>query len=104
MVQVFGNELGLFLSKQFYVAPLPYRTEGEFERLANEYLTIARRAKFPCQVKKGWDFESGVGQDFIASHEAAAQKILDARDHLLLRYNEWDIPGHDAGLVVYRLN
>ena len=104
MVQVFGNELGLFLSKQFYVAPLPYRTEGEFERLANEYLTIARRAKFPCQVKKGWDFESGVGQDFIASHQAAAQKILYARDHLLLRYNEWDIPGHDAGLVVYRLN
>ena len=104
MVQVFENELGLFLSNQYYVTPLPYRNDKEYQRLANEYLAIARRAGFSCQVKEAWDFESKIGQAFVASHESTAAKILDARDHLILRYNEWDLPGHEAGLVVYRLN
>ena len=104
MVQVFENELGLFLSNEYYVTPLPYRNDKEYERLSNEYLEIARRAGFPSQVKKTWDFESEIGQAFVASHESTAAKILDARDHLILRYNEWDLPGHEAGLVVYRLS
>ena len=104
MVQVFENELGLFLSGQFYVTPLPYRSERDYQRLAGEYHAIAQRAGFRCEVKQSWDFESKLGQEFAASHEKAAANILDARDHLLLRYNEWDLPGHDAGLVVYRLN
>ena len=104
MVQVFENELGLFLSSQHYVTPLPYRSEGDYQRLAGEYQAIAQRAGFRCQVSQSWDLESKLGQEFVASHERAAAKILDARDHLLLRYNEWDFPGHDAGLVMYRLN
>ena len=104
LVQVFENELGLYLSNHFYVTPLPYRSDREYERLANEYQAIARRAGFPCQVKKTWDFESEVGRSFAITHEPAAAKILDAKDYLLLRYNEWDLPGHDAGLVVYCLN
>ena len=103
MVQVFENELGLYLSRDFYIAPIPYRNPGEFERSKGGYLDIARRAGFQCQVDSGWELSSNLGQQFATSHPFAAEKILEAREHLLFRYNEWDLPHHDAGLVVMRL-
>ena len=103
MVQVFENELGLFLSRDFYVAPLPFRGEAEFERLAGEYQAIARRAGYGCQVSRDWTLDTELGREFARNEPVAAAGILASRDYLLLRYNEWDIPGHDAGLVVMRL-
>ena len=103
MVQVFENELGLYLSEEFYVMPLPYRNGKEYDRLRQEYLGICRRANFRCEVDREWTLESPLGRELTSSHPQAAAKILDARDHLLARYNEWDRPGHDAGLVVIRL-
>ena len=103
MVQVFENELGLYLSSDFYVTPLPYRSLKEFERLRQDYLEIARRAGFQCQVELGWDLSDNLGKHFTAVHPFAARKILEAREHLLFRYNDWDLPQHDAGLVVMRL-
>ena len=103
MVQVFENELGLYLSSNYYITPLPFRNDKEYERLAADYRAIARRAGFRCQIGPGWDFESEIGRDFVSSHSATAAKILAAKDHLLLRYNKWDLPDHDAGLVVFRL-
>ena len=37
MVQVFENELGLYLSERYYVMPLPYRSQAEYGRLRAEY-------------------------------------------------------------------
>ena len=103
MVQVFENELGLYLSSNYYITPLPFRNDKEYERLAADYRAIARRAGFRCQIGPDWDFESEIGRDFVSSYSATAAKILAAKDHLLLRYNKWDLPDHDAGLVVFRL-
>ncbi len=103
MVQVFENELGLFLSSDYYVTPIPFRCDREFRRLSEEYQEIARRAGFRCQVSREWRLEAGLGQEFSRTHPGAANGILAAKDHLLLRYNDWDIPGHEAGLVIFGL-
>ncbi len=100
MVQVFENELGLFLSKDYYVTPIPYRTDQEYRRLASEYQQIAGRAGFRNVIDREWKLEGELGQEFSSAHPVAAAGILAARDHLLLRYNGWDISGHEAGLVI----
>ena len=104
MVQVFENELGLFLSSDFYITPLPYRTDAEYQRLALEYQAIASRAGYRCQVSPHWTLDGEPGQSFCQAHPETAARILEASDHLLLRYNDWDIPGHDAGLVVMEMS
>ncbi len=103
MVQVFENELGLYLSREYYLAPLPFRSDAEYARLAGDYREIARRAGFACQVSNFWTLETDLGRQFAALHPRVAEKILAAKEHLLLRYNEWDLPGHDAGLVIMRM-
>ncbi len=103
MVQVFENELGLFLSGDYYVTPIPYRSDQEFRRLAAEYQEIARRAAYRCQVDRNWTLDTELGQQFCETYPGAAEGILAAKEHLLLRYNGWDVPGHEAGLVVMRM-
>ena len=104
LVQVFENELGLFLSSSFYVMPVPYRRESEFERASSQYQSIASRSGFDCQISREWSLGSRLGRQFASKEPLAAEGILASRDHLLLRYNEWDVPGHEAGLVVMRLS
>ena len=104
MVQVFENELGLYLSSDYYIAPLPFRNDKDYELLAADYRAIARRAGFRWQIGPDWDFESEVGREFVTSHPTTARNILAAKDYLLVRYNKWDLPVHDAGLVVFRLS
>ncbi len=103
MVQVFENELGLYLSEDFYVTPLPYYNRKEYDRLRQEYLAICRRANFQGEVNREWTLESPLGRELAAAAPPVAQKVLAAKEHLLHRYNRWDRPGHDAGLVVIRL-
>ncbi len=104
MVQVFENELGLYLSDAFYVTPLPYHSEREYLRLRREYQNICRRAGFAGHVSREWTLDFPLGRQLTAARPAVARKVLASRDHLLQRYNTWARPGHDAGLVVIRLN
>ena len=103
LVQVFENELGLYLSSQYYVTPIPFRSEREFQRLEAQYTAIAARAGFACQISKEWELNSGLGREFAQSHPSAARGILESKEELLVRYNGWDVPGHDAGLAIFRL-
>lgn len=103
MVQVFENELGLYLSEKFYVMPLPFRNGKEHDRLRQDYLGICSRANLQCEVNREWTLESPLGRELTSYNPQAAARVLDSKDHLLYRYNEWDRPGHDAGLVVIRL-
>ena len=103
MVQVFENELGLYLSDEFYVTPLPYRNGKEYARLRQEYLGICQRANFQCDVNREWALDLPLGRELVIAKPQVAAKVLESREHLLHRYNEWDRPGHDAGLVVIKL-
>ena len=103
MVQIFDNELGLYLSKEFFVAPIPYRNESEFSRLSQEYLDVCRQTHLDCSVNNEWSWDSPLGRRFLDQETQVSEKIMLAKEHLLYRYNKWDGPGHQSGLVVIEL-
>ena len=103
LVQVFDNELGLYISYGFMVAPIVYRSDRAFERLRRQYVAAAGQAAVTCIVEPEWSLESELGQRFAATHEAAVSKILGSKEHLLTRYDDCHGPGHEAGLVVMAL-
>ncbi len=103
LVQVFDNELGLYISDGFMVAPIVYRSDRNLERLRRQYVTAAGEAGVECVVNPEWSLDSEIGQQFTAAHEDAAERILGCREHLLTRYDDCHGPGHEAGLVVIAL-
>lgn len=103
LVQVFENELGLYLSERHYVMPLPYRSAGEYRRLRGQYAELCRRAGLQADLSPQWTLDGTVGQDLAARCPAAAAGILAARDKLIDRYDWWEGSGHQAGLAVLDL-
>ena len=103
LVQVFENELGLYLSERFYVMPLPYRSEGEFRRSKQRYEELCRNAGFRVDVSADWSLNGPAGEELVAGNPAVAARLLAARDNLITRYDWWDGPGHCSGLAVIAL-
>ena len=103
-MQVFDNELGLYLSADFHVAPISYRSEGEFRRDREEFLQVCRRGQLQCSITEDWTLDSPLGRAFEEAEPEVSRRILSARDHLLHRLDECDGPGHEAGLVIIRLH
>ena len=104
MLQVFDNELGLYLSRDFFVTPIPYKSDRGYDRLKNEYLKVCQRANFDCWVSRRWELESPLGEAFLAAEPRVGQQILMGQEHLLRRYNAWDGPGHESGLAIIGLS
>ncbi len=103
LVQVFDNELGLYISSDFMVTAVVFRDERAFEKAASEYRAACTRAGRPCDVSPRWDLGSPLGEAFAAAHPRVAERVLDAREHLLARYDECHGADHEAGLVVIGL-
>ena len=103
LVQVFDNELGLYISSDFMVTAVAFRDERGFEKTAAEYRAACDRAGRPCYVSRSWDLDSPLGDAFAGAHPAVAARVLDAREHLLARYDECHGAEHEAGLVVIGL-
>ena len=104
LVQVFDNELGLYISSDFMVTAVAYRDDRAFEKTADEYRAACRRAGRPVDVSRSWELDSPLGEAFAAAHPRVAACVLDAREHLLARYDECHGAEHDAGLVVIGLD
>ena len=103
LVQVFENELGLYLSAGFYVTPIVFRSVREFDDFKREYIQICDRAGLEYTVSNEWTLDSPLGQEFIEQAPFAAERVLLSEEHLLKRYDEWDGGGHEGGLVIIRL-
>ena len=103
LMQVFDNELGLFLSDDYYVIPIPFRSEREFNKARNEYEAAGRRAGLDCSVTDRWELESPLGAGFSLAEPLVSRQVMESRDHLLARLDECDGPGHQAGLVIMKL-
>ena len=103
LMQVFENELGLYLSKDFYVAPIMFRNAREFAKQKQEYVHVCNRAGLEYSVDDQWTLDSPLGQQLAELSPAASEMVLKSEEHLLKRYNEWDGPGHEAGLVIIGL-
>ena len=103
LMQVFDNELGLYLSSDYYVIPIPFRSEQDFTRARQEYEAVSRRAGLDCSVTGQWGLDSLLGTQFSLAEPVASQRILEAEEHLLARLNECEGTGHQAGLVIMKL-
>ena len=103
LMQVFDNELGLYLSAGYYVAPIAYRSERAFQRDKEEYLEICRRGNLRHSITREWSLDTEVGREFAAAEPEIAERILEAHEHLVCRLDQCDGPGHEAGLAVIEL-
>ena len=103
LMQVFDNELGLYLSEDYYIAPISYRSEREYLRDRDEFLEVCQRGQLEHAVTEEWTLDTPLGCAFTQAEPEVSRRILDARNRLLARLDECDGPGHDAGLVVIKL-
>ena len=97
LMQVFDNELGLYLSPEYYVVPISYRSEREYQRDRDEFLEVCRRGQLEHSITGEWTMDTPLGRAFAEAEPDVSRRILDAREHLLARLDECDGPGHDAG-------
>ena len=103
LMQVFDNELGLYLSADYHVAPIAYRSERAFQREREQFLEVCRRGGLECAITEDWTLDTPLGRAFQRDEPDVADRILSGRDHLLHRLDLCDGPGHEAGLVVVKL-
>ena len=54
LVQVFENELGLCITKDYMVAPVVFRTERRFDTMRREYIRVCDEAGLDCEVSDEW--------------------------------------------------
>ena len=105
LVQVFDNELGLYISSDFMVTAVVFRDERGFEKTASRVprgLSAGPAARATCH---------GAGTSARLSARplppripTVAERVLDAREHLLARYDDCHGADHEAGLVVIGLD
>ena len=103
LMQVFDNELGLYLSADYYVTPIPYRKEEQYRRDRGEFLDAATRAGLDCSVTRSWTLDTPLGREFQHAEPEVSGRIMEAEEHLLARLDGCDGPGHQSGLVVMKL-
>ena len=103
LVQVFDNELGLAITKDYLIAPVPYKTEREYADLARLYAGLAAPRGLDFDISPQWSLEGAVGAAFSADEPNAAAAVIESRDHLLERYERFEGAGYGIGLAAARL-
>ena len=103
MVQVFDNELGLIITPDFLVSPLPFRDERDFTKLGDMYEGLARPQGLEFELSEDWSIDGPLGEDFRSSDPETAEFILGCYEHLLSRYRWFEGPEYELGLAVVRL-
>ena len=104
LIQVFENELGLYLSKDFYVMPIVFKGSRELDRLKGEYIQVCNDAGLAYSISDDWNLDSPSGERFTREAPRASEEVLRSEEHLLKRYNQWDGLGHEATLLVIQLS
>ena len=103
LMQVFDNELGLYLSEDYYIAPISYRSEREYLRNRDEFLEVCQRGQLEHSVTEEWTLDTPLGLIFAEEEPEVSRRILAVRERLLARLDECDGPGHESGLVIIKL-
>jgi len=103
LIEVFENELGLYISERFFVMPLVYKNRKEFLDLERQYKFACEKVGLDCAIEEEWNLNSEIGQRFTDEHTFASRQIIESEEHLLFRYNESEGQDHKAGLVVVDL-
>ena len=104
LIQVFENELGLYLSKDFYVTPIVFQGSRELDKQKGEYSEVCNEAGLAYSISDHWNLDSPLGERFAREAPRASEEVILSEEHLLERYNEWEGPGHEATLLVIQLS
>ena len=103
LVQVFDNELGLYIDDELLVAPIVYQSESEYDALSAEYAQACEAQDLPYQITPDWTLDSQLGDNLFRRNPTAAQAIQESQEHLLTRYQHFEGGGHEAGLALIGL-
>ena len=103
LAQVFDNELGLIITPEFLVAPVPFKTDDDFQELCDLYDRLAAPDGLETDVRREWNLDGPLWESFCSSYRKAANAILNSRDHLLERYDTFEGFGHQMGLAIVNL-
>ena len=103
LIQVFDNELGLYISSDFFVTPVVFRSQKEYERLRRQYVRFCNEAELEYAIDTAWTLDSPLCRRFTEQNPDTSEKIILAKDHLLDRYDAFEGSGHRAGLAVIGL-
>ena len=104
LVQVFDNELGLYISPTLFVTPVVFRSQAAFERQRETYMEEAGAAGMSCIASDQWTLESSLGQRLLEEAPRAGERIALSEEHLVARCDDQYGPGHQAGLVLIALD
>ena len=72
LIQVFENELGLFISEGFFIMPLIYKNRKEFLDLERQYNIACGKVGLPCAIEEEWRLDSKIGKSFSREHPFAS--------------------------------
>ena len=103
LMQVFENELGIYLSSEYYITPIVFKDDDEFEIAKSEYLGICHEFCLDIGISKHWSFDSALGMEFCNKEPVTSADILRVESYLLGRMDDCDGSGHKSGLVIIRL-
>ena len=103
LMQVFENELGMYLNSEYYITPIVFKDHNEFTNAKSEYNTICCKSGLDIGVSENWSFDSELGSVFSKEQPDISANILMAESHLLARLDECDGPGHRSGLVIIKM-
>ena len=103
LMQVFENELGIYLSSEYYITPIVFKDDDEFEIAKSEYMSICQEFCLDIGISKDWSFDSALGVEFCNKEPATSADILRVESYLLARMDDCDGSGHKSGLVIIRL-
>ena len=103
LVQVFDNELGLYIDSNVFVTPLVYENEDDYETQKSDYVRTCESQALPLEITHSWGLDTPLGRDLQEHRPVVAQAILESEEHLLSRYDYFEGPQHQAGLAVIGL-
>lgn len=103
LVQVFDNELGLYIDRSVFVTPVVYVTDDDYDTLGAQYAGICGSEDLPLEISPNWSLDSPLGRDLQERRPEVARAILESEELLLNRYDYFEGPGHRAGLATIGL-
>ena len=103
LVQVFDNELGIVITPDFLVIPLPYADAEGYDGMRRLYERLAQADGLPMDASANWQMDGDVWQRFQENEPDAVDPILDCYDLLVERYNAFEDEPRDMGLAIIQL-
>ena len=103
LVQVFDNELGLVITPDFLVTPLPYTDTEGYEGIRRLYERMAQTGGLKMDASAEWRMDGDVWTRFREREPDAVEPVLGCYEHLVERYNAFEDERHEMGLAVIGL-